>query len=203
MAGLDPEVVDPRAEAVFAAQADDLVTQRLYHGHQPERADVRLGHVEDLFRRAGGDEFGQDFSPEMAGILDAAVELAVGKRAGSAFSELHVALGRQNRAPPERPGVPGPLPDDRAAFQDDRAESHFRQDQSREQAARAAADHDRAGYRSGWPAGDRMIRRIRCRTNAGAERHGARIADRHIDGVDEVDGGSPARIVAASRDRPG
>jgi hypothetical protein len=55
-----------------------------------EGADVGLGDVEDFRRCAGLDELGQHLAAAMAGVLDLAVELAVGKGAGAAFAELDI-----------------------------------------------------------------------------------------------------------------
>ena len=77
--------------------ASIVCAHALDHRHQPERADVRLGDVEDFGRRAGLDELGQHLAAVMVRVLDLAVELAVGERAGAAFAELHV--GFRIRAP--------------------------------------------------------------------------------------------------------
>ncbi|KAG0765384.1 hypothetical protein G6F22_018030 [Rhizopus arrhizus] len=44
-------------EPDFATQFGDGVAHDFHHAHQAERADVRLAHVQDFFRRAGQHEF--------------------------------------------------------------------------------------------------------------------------------------------------
>ena len=92
--------VDPRAEPVFAAQRLDRRAHALHHRHQPERADMRLAHVQDLRRRAGLRRTrSAPCGPRWRRVLDLAVQLAVGERAGAALAELHVAIpGRARRA---------------------------------------------------------------------------------------------------------
>ena len=106
-------------KAIFAAQAFDGLAQALHHRHQPEGADMRMGLGEDFFRRAGLHEFGQHLAAQMARVLDLAVELAVGERAGAAFAELHVRFRIEHRSPPQAPGVLGALAHHLAALQDD------------------------------------------------------------------------------------
>ena len=79
----------------------------------------------------------------MQRVADLAVQLAVGKRAGAALAELHVRLGMQLALAPQVPGVLRAFAHFLAAVEDDRAESHLRQDQPGEQPARAEADHQR------------------------------------------------------------
>ena len=133
----------PGSEAILAAERLDRGAQAFDHRHQPERADMRLGDVEDFLRRAGLDEFGQHLAAEMVRVLDLAVQLAVGERAGAAFAELHVGFRIEHRLAPEAPGVLGALAHHLAALQDDRTEPHLRQHQGGEQAARPGADHHR------------------------------------------------------------
>ena len=140
---LDDEVLDPAPEADLAAQGLDLRPHGLHHLHQPEGADVGLVDEQDLGRRAGLDEFGEHLAPAVPRVLDLAVELAVGKGAGAAFAELHVGFRIENPLAPEPEGVDGALADLLAALQDDRAESHLRQQQAREEAAGPHADHHR------------------------------------------------------------
>jgi hypothetical protein len=65
-----PRVPSPRsagrrraAEADLAAQRFDRRAHLLHHRHQPEGADVRLGDVQDLLRRAGLDELVSTLRP--------------------------------------------------------------------------------------------------------------------------------------------
>ena len=141
---VDREVDDLAAKAILAAELLDRAAHVFHDGDQPEGADMRLGEIEDFGRRAGLDELGQHLAAVVMRVLDLAVQLAVGERAGAAFAELHIGFRVQLAPPPQAPGVLGALAHHLAALQEDRAKAHLRQDQSGEQAARAGADHDRA-----------------------------------------------------------
>ena len=60
--GVQLDVLDARAEAVFAAQGLDLGADALDDGDQAEGADMGFAGGKDFFRRAGFDEFGQQFA---------------------------------------------------------------------------------------------------------------------------------------------
>src|SRR5690242_8987623 len=98
------EIGDLRAEAILAAQILDGLADALDDGDEAKGADVRLGDVQDLVRRAGLDEFRQHFAAVVVRILDLAIELAVRERAGAALAELDVRLGVKYRAAPQAPG---------------------------------------------------------------------------------------------------
>jgi hypothetical protein len=140
----DLQVGDALAEADLAAQRLDVGAHLLHHADQAEGADVRLGHVEDLFRRAGLDELGQHLAREVARVADLAPQLAVAEGAGAAFAELHVGLRVQHAAAPQAPGVLGALAHRLAALQHDRPQAHLRQHQRGEDAAGPEADDHRA-----------------------------------------------------------
>ena len=111
-------------------------------GDQAERADMGFAGGEDFLRRAGFDELGEQFAGEMAGVLDAGVELAVGEGAGAALAELDVGFGVEDAAAPQAPGVAGAFADQFAAFEDERPKTHLGQGQGGQQAAGAGADDD-------------------------------------------------------------
>ena len=205
-ARLDLEVVDPAAEAVFAAEGLDGSAHRLDHGHEAEGADVGVGLGQDLGRRAGLDELGQDLAAEVTGVLDLAVELAVGEGAGPALAELDVGFGIEDAAPPQAPGVFRAFAHHLAAVEDDGAKTHLGQDQAREQAAGPGSDHHRAGSRE-------VLRRFRYEAVAGVGggadmgvacepgEHVGLVAHRHVDRIDHQDRRLLARIVGAAGDR--
>ncbi len=64
-------------EAVFAAKRFDLRAQVLDDRDEPERADVRLGRIQNFLRATRPGELGQDLAAEIARVLDLAIELAV------------------------------------------------------------------------------------------------------------------------------
>src|SRR4029078_8963927 len=113
-----------------------------------------LSDGKDLGRRAGRDELGQHLAIAVLVILDAAVELAIGEGAGTAFAELDIGIGVEGRAPPEVPGVLSALTYNLPAFEDDWAKAHLREDQSCEQATRTGADDEGTqGESGGGPCG--------------------------------------------------
>ncbi len=199
------EILDPGAEAVFAAQLLDRLTDRHDHGDQPEGADVRVGLGQDVLGRAGLDEFGQDLARKVAGILDPRIELAVGKGSGAALAELDVRFRFKHRSPPQPPGILGPLAHRLAALDHDRAEAHLRQDQRGQQPAGARPDHHRA--RSA-PALGRHHRKTIGGIGAGSDVRITRVPGQHrglvrhhgIERIDQLDRRLLARIVAAPGD---
>ncbi len=100
LAVFDQHVGHPLLEAHFTAEGDDLLTHIFHHAGQAEGADMRLADVEDLFRRTGLDELVQHFAAVELRVFDLAVQLAVGKRPGAAFTELHVGLGVEHAFAP-------------------------------------------------------------------------------------------------------
>ena len=96
-------------EPDLAAEPLDLGAHRLDDADQAEGADVRLGDPGDLLRRAGADELVEHLARQVARIGDLPPELAVGERAGAAFAELDVRFRVEDAAPPQAPGVAGPL----------------------------------------------------------------------------------------------
>ena len=105
---------------------------------------MRVGDVQDFFRRACGDEFLHHLAPQMARVAHLAVELAVAEQSRAAFAELHVAFRIQLAAPPQAPGVLRALAHRLAALQHDGFQAHLRQHQRGKDAAGAEADDDRA-----------------------------------------------------------
>ena len=62
--------------------------------------------IQDFLRRAGLDELGQHLAAVVVRVLDLAVELAVGKGAGTAFAELHVRFGIEHASCARSPRYP-------------------------------------------------------------------------------------------------
>ncbi len=152
--GVEFDVLDARRKTVFAAEGFDFGADALDDGDEAEGADVGFAGGEDFLRGAGLDELGEEFAGEVPGVLDAAVELAVGEGAGAALAELDVGFGVEDAAAPERPGVAGALADEFAAFEDERAKAHLGEGQGGHQAAGAGADDNRprgvAGAAVAW-----------------------------------------------------
>ena len=162
---------------------------------------MRLG--QDFRRRARFHELGQHLAVEISRVLDPAVELAVGERPGAAFTELDVGFGVEHAAPPQVPRVLGPLAHDLAAIEDDRPESHLRQDQPGEQSARSRADDHRplcplGCLRDEFIAGVRGLLDVAVLAKAREDR--ALILHVHVDRIDQLDVGLVARIVRAPGD---
>ena len=184
------EIGDFGPEAVFAAQRLDGGTQMFDHGDEAEGADMGLGDGEDFRRRASAHKLGENLAAEMAGVLDAAVELAVGEGAGAALAELHVGFRVEQTFAPQVPRVFGALADGFAAIEDDRAEPHLGEHQGGEQAAGSGADHHRA-WGIGGGAGDEAVGHVRRGKQAMVAREtgqgGGLVAQRDVDGVDQRD----------------
>src|SRR5581483_5085332 len=143
-AAFNVDIDDLALKADLSAQLSDRRAHVLDHRHQPERADVWFAEVENFLGRARLDELRQHFAPEMARVLDLAVQLAVRERAGAAFAELHVRFRIELRFPPEFPRILGALAHFLAALEHDRTKTHLRQQQRREQTTRAESYHHRA-----------------------------------------------------------
>jgi hypothetical protein len=167
--GLDQHVGHALLETDLTAERDDLLAQPLYDLHQLEGADVRVRHVQDLGRRAGVDELLHHLAAQVARILDLAVELAVGEGAGAAFAELHVRFRVEHVLAPQAPGVLGPFAHVLAALQHDGVQAHLRQQQCREDAARAEADHH-------WPELGRYVCVVRMPVHHVRAAHHVRVA---------------------------
>ena len=88
--GVDLEVGDAGGEAVFAAELFDGFADAHHHRHKAEGADVGVGFGQYVIGGARLDEFGQHLAAEMARVLDARIELAVGECPRAALAELHV-----------------------------------------------------------------------------------------------------------------
>ena len=138
---LQRNIRHPRPKAHLTAKRHDLFPQRLHHARQVVRADVRLGLIEYLLRRAVCRHRLQHPRAQRAG--DARGQLAVGKRARAAFAELHVAARVKFPAPPEPLHVlPAPLhvvP----PLQHDGPQPRPRQIKRRKQPRRPQPHHDR------------------------------------------------------------
>ena len=138
----DQQAGQPRLKEHFPAQAHDLLPDGAHHGGQAVRAHVRARFPQNLLRRA---EAGQRFQHFAAvDVLDAGIELAIGKRPGAALAELHVALRIERSAVPEGVDVARALVHAFAALDDQRGKAHACKRQRREQPRRAEADHQRA-----------------------------------------------------------
>ena len=131
-------------KADLAAQRDDLLADVFHHLDQLEGADVRVCGVQDVGGCACMDEFINDLAAQVARVLDLAVELAVREGARTAFAKLHIALRVEDLFAPQAPGVLGAFTHGLAAFEHDGLETHLRQRQGSEHAARPKAHHHRA-----------------------------------------------------------
>jgi hypothetical protein len=168
-------------------------------------ADVGMRFGEDFRRGARLDEFDQHLATQVAGVLDLAVELAVGKRACAAFAELHIRFRVQNAASPKAPGVLGPLTDHLAPVQDKGTKAHLRQDQACEQTARPGADHHRSRTDRLRRAADEPIVGVRRGLNpriVPQPRQRRRLLPQtHIDRVDHEDRGFASRVMSPPNHR--
>ncbi len=189
-----------RAEAVFAAQCFDFRADGFDHGDQAEGADMGFGDEQDLFRRAGFDEFRQHLAAMQKRVADLGIELAVGEGAGTALAELHVGFGLQGVAAPQAPGVLGALADGLATFEDDRAKTHLRQQQGRENPAGAGADHHWAIGQIRGRMGDEFVAHRRCCADALVAARDLRgfVRHRRVHRIHQADRAFLARIKTAA-----
>ena len=195
------DIDDLGAEAVLATESLDLSPHVLDNGDEAERTDVRLSDVKNFLGRAGFHELSEHLATVMARIADAAVQLAVGKRAGAALAKLRVRCGIEHATPPETPCVLRALAHDLAALEDDRTESHLREHKCAHEAARSRTDHDRSLLDTLGGTRDELIGGIRRGldvTIVFQTREEARfVAHIRIDRVNELDRGFLARIPGA------
>ena len=200
-------------EANFAAQADDLGAHVLHHFHQLEGADVGFGLGENVRGRARLHEFVEHLAPQVTPVFHLAVQLAVGEGAGAALAELHIGFGLQPALAPQAPGVFGALAHVPAPLQHDGSQAHLRQQQRRQNAAGAEADHQGAllpcSREIGTGLGHRDITGIRAGHNRGAcgrrrqQRFLQRRIECHVQLVDQLDGGFFTGVNAALEYRNG
>jgi hypothetical protein len=164
-----------------------------------------MGLGQDLVGRAGLDELLQHLAAQVAGILDLAVELAVREGARPALAELDVGLRVQLAAPPQAPGVLGPLAHHLAPVQDDRLEAHLGQDQPGEQPAGPGADHHGArAFEVLRRLGDQAVVGVRRRPYLAValepRQHGGLVPQRDVDRIDHQDRGLLPRVMGAADD---
>ena len=200
---VDFHVGDPGLEADFAAQFLDRGPHQLHHLHQPEGADVRLADIQDFRRRLGLDELGQHLAAVMLRVLHLGPQLAVRKRAGAAFAELHVRLRVQDPLAPQAESVLGSFSHRLAALENNGLEAHLRQDQSGEQSARAHAYHHGAVGQASRCLRDVVVAGVRRglqRALAGmaAQQRGF-VLDFDVYCVDQRDRALAARVIAAAK----
>ncbi len=206
----DPSVVEEQVDHLvfepdFPAQRDDLFADRRHHPREPERSDVGLADVQNLFGRAGANELLHDFAAVEPRVLDLAVQLAVGKQPGAALPELHVRFRGQRVLAPQPPrvlGSPSHLP---PALEDDGPESHLGEEQRGKDAAGAEPDDQRPFAEVLRHVRHGVVTRVGRRTNVGIPGQPPQdfrlVAGVQVDDVDEQDSPAlPARIVAALED---
>ena len=144
LAVLDDDIVYALTEPEFATQRLNIGAHAFDHLDQPKRADMRFADSEDLLRCTRLDELFEHLATVVLWILDLAVQLAVGKRAGAAFTELHVGFRIKHAVAPERPGVASALAHGFATLDDDRLQAGLRENQCRHDSAGTATDNDGA-----------------------------------------------------------
>jgi hypothetical protein len=188
-------------KANLAAELLDLVAHLLDHADQPEGADVRFADIKDFRRRAGFDKFLEHLAAVVLGVLDLAVELAIGKGAGAALAKLDVRLGVEHLLSPQPPGILRALADGLATLEDDRPEAALRQNQRGKDAGRAKADDDRSRRQRYRCLSDEVIAHVRRplhpRIVGETGEHGLLVGQRDVDAVAERRRTGFARIATA------
>ena len=179
-------------EAHLAAAHDDLAPEALHDLDEHVRADVGLGVISNVLRRAVRRELREHEAD--ARVVRAGVELAVGEGARAAFAELHVALGVERAARAKRGDLRAARPRVRPALEHDGPCARAREQQRGKHPRRAEA-HDHGA----------RLRRRDVRDGIGlfvGDRGAAAAADEpllisahgHANGVDIVNVVLPARI---------
>ena len=128
-------------KAHLAAEGDHVLADCAHHVYQHVRADVGLGVVDNVLRRAVRGKLLQH--PADALVVRVRVELAVGECPRAALAELHVALGIKHPARAERLHLFAARVHILSALQYDRARARLGEPQRREHARGSEADHDR------------------------------------------------------------
>ena len=175
----------PVTEAHLAAARDDLVPEALHDLDEHVRADVGLGVIGDVLRRAVRRKLREHEAD--ARVVRAGVELAVGECARAALAELHVALGVERAARAKRGDLCAARPGVRSALEYDGVCARARK-QERGKHPRRAEAHDHGA----------RLRRCDVRDGIGlfvGDRGAAAAADEtllvpahgHADGVDIAD----------------
>ncbi len=200
----DVQAADALLKTDLAAELFDLAAHLFDHADQPEGTDVRFADVENLRRGTGLDEFHQHLAPVVPGVLDLAVELAVGKGAGAAFAELHVRFRVELLLPPQSPGILGTLAHCLATLENDRPESALRQDQGGKDAGRAETDDDRSRRELRRRLPDEVVAHVRCRLHLPVGRESVEnrggVGQRHVDTVEKGRRTRLARVATAPED---
>lgn len=179
-------------EAHLAAAHDDLAPEALHDLDEHVRADVGLGVISNVLRRAVRRKLREHEAD--ARVVRAGVELAVGEGARAALAELHVALGVERAARAKRGDLRAARPGVRPALEHDGSCTRARK-QERGKHPRRAEAHDHGA----------RLRRRDVRDGIGlfvGDRGAAAAADElllvpahgHADGVDIVNVILPARI---------
>ena len=172
------------AEAHLAATVDDLAPEVLHDLDEHVRADVGLGVVGDVLRRAVRRELREHEAD--ARIVCAGVELAVGKCARAALAELHVALRVERPARAKRRDLRAARLRVRPALEHDGPCACAREQQRCEHPRRAEA-HDHGAHLRRRDAGDGVGLVLHDRGGAAAADELSLIpAHGHADGVNIV-----------------
>ena len=172
------------AEAHLAATVDDLAPEVLHDLDEHVRADVGLGVVGDVLRRAVRRELREHEAD--ARIVCAGVELAVGKCARAALAELHVALRVERPARAKRRDLRAARLRVRPALEHDGPCARAREQQRCEHPRRAEA-HDHGARLRRRDAGDGVSLVLHDRGGAAAADELSLIpAHGHADGVNIV-----------------
>ena len=90
-----------------------------------------LAHIKNFRGGASTHELLHHLAAEKSRILDLTVELAVREQSSTAFTELHVRLGRQHALSPQTPSVLSATPNVLASLENNGSVALLREDQCR------------------------------------------------------------------------
>ena len=201
-AGLQQQTVHTTTEAHLTPQGFDARTQATHHGGQLEGADMRPMHREDFGVGTASHQLLKHLASVVLGIAHLAVELAVGKGAGTPLPELGIGFRIKGLLPPpEGEGLLGPLLHRLPTLQQQGLKPHLRQQQRSEIAAGAGTDHHGACLQARRRLRHHPVAGVRCLFQRGAGPAALHqrllMADQHINAVNQLDAITAAGIDAA------
>ena len=140
---IEQQLIDTRAETHFTAESDDGGAHVLDHRDQTERSDMRLGHIQNFFRRTRLHKLRQHLAAVMEFIRDLRIQLPIRKCPCTTLTKLHIRFRSENAFAPQTPRRRRAFLHRFTALNDDRLETHLRQHQSRKQSTRSHTDNNR------------------------------------------------------------
>ncbi len=128
------------SETDLTTKSENFCPYVLHHLDQLEGADMGLADSQNFLRCACLYKLLQYLASQVSPILDLAVQFSIGEGASATLAKLYIGFCFQFPFAPQSPGIFSALPYVQAAFYDDGAKAHLRQQQSCQDTAGAKAD---------------------------------------------------------------